>query len=403
MGTLLKFEFKRFIKSRVNWFFMAVLIAGIILLFGLQLKDEASYMTKISERYDLNQKYSQSLSVSYSTFIKKEISMNGLSPEQMIANRDYYNEQAKDEQAMMVFYKNNYEKDYEYLNFVSNKLYNRVLQGMKAGVESKEEYERRGYVENDIQLKADYTKYLMDAKIKPMINDYKVNGANGMKLFFSSKYVIFILVMILFMIIEVYVREILEGSFKMYQTMPWRRGKLFLARGIFVVMLSFVLLLAGAGIYFLLCTLKGGIGDFAYPIMTRQSLLHWTSDGTAASLLLLPTWKYIVMGFVMVMAVILFSIAVVNWIALLVDSQSKTIGVMVTLILAAFVFASFLPKTVLVNFWYPYSYVFVDKVLLVLSRSNFIMGILVNLIGFAIVSGMSYVTYLRKDFVGARE
>ena len=403
MGALLKFEFKRFIKSRVNWFFMAVLIAGILLLFGLQLKDEASYMTKISERYDLNQKYSQSMSVSYSTFIKKEISMLGLTLEQMTVNRDYYNEQAKDEQAMMVFYKNNYEKDYEYLNFVSNKLYNRVLQGMKDGVETKEDYERRGYVENDIQLKADYTQYLMDAKIKPMINEYKVNGANGMKLFFSSKYVIFIIVMILFMIIEIYVREILEGSFKMYQTMPWRRGKLFIARGTFVVLLSFTLLFASAGIYFLLCTLKGGIGDFAYPIMTRQSLLNWTSDGTTASLLLLPTWQYIVMGFAMVMTVILFSIAVVNWIALLADSQSKTIGVIVMLILAAFVFANFLPKEVFVNFWYPYSYVFVDKVMLVLSRSNYTMGVLVNLLGFIVVGSMSYITYIRKDFVGARE
>ena len=153
----------------------------------------------------------------------------------------------------------------------------------------------------------------------------------------------------------------------------------------------------------MLCTLKGDIGDFSYPIMTRQSLLHWTSNGISANLLLLPTWKYIVMGFAMVMALILFSITVVNWIALLFDSQSKTIGVVVMLIFAAFVFANFLSKDVLVNYWYPYSYLFVDKVLLVLSRSNFIMGILVNLFGCILVGSRGYITYMRKDFIGARE
>ena len=403
MKTLLKFEFKRFIQNKVNWLFILILLAGLCVLFGVHIKTESTFMNDFSTKYARNKSYSQSITVSYSKMIDKEIAIGNQTLEEMVVIRDFYELQNRDEQSLALFYSKNNPKDYEYLNVVKNKLFTRILQGLEDGISSEEELKLRGYDPIQLRLEVDYTQYLIDQKIVPILNVYQVDGANGLKLFFSSNYVIFILAVVLFMVIEIYIKELMEGSYKLYQTLPWKRKKLFIARGTFVVLLGLGVLVFSAVFYFILCTLKGGIGDFSYPIMTRASLYQLTSNGMGASLLVVPVWQYVLSGFAIVALLILFSVALVNLFALIVDSQSKTLGLMITVVMFAFVANSFLSKEITFNFWYPYAYIFVDKVLQVQNRGNLVMGILLNLVGTVVIISASYGLYVKKDFVGARE
>lgn len=403
MIPLLKFELKRFVQNKVNWLFIGILIVGLCILFSLHIKNESTFMIDLSTKYAQNKSYSQSITVSYGKMLDKEIAIGNYSLEKMAVIRDFYDLQTRDEQSLALFYSKDNAKDYEYLNVVKNKLFTRILQGLEDGISNEQELKLRGYEPSQLKLEIDYTQYLIDQKIIPNHNAFKVDGANGLKMFFSANYVMFILAVILFMVIEIYVKELMEGSYKLYQTLPWSRQKLFLARGTFVVLLGLVVLIFSSAFYFILCMLKGGIGDFSYPIMSRASMYHLTSDGMAANLLVVPVWQYILGGFTIVTLLILFSVALVNLFALILDSQSKTLGLVIMVVMFAFVANSFLSKEISFNFWYPYAYIFVDKVLQVQNRGNLIMGILLNLVGAVAVFIVSYRLYVKKDFVGAND
>lgn len=403
MRTLLEFEIKRFIKNKVNWLFIGLLFLGLTILFVLQVKDESTFMGELADKYAKNKSYSQSITVSYGKMIDKEILMGDHTLDEMVVIRDFYDQQTRDEQSLALFYRKDQPKDYAYLNIVKNKLFTRILQGLEAGISNESTLKLRGYEPNQLKLEIDYTQYLIDHEIEPIHNIYKVDGANGLKQFFSFKYMVFILIIVVFVMVELFAKELMEGSYKLYQTLPYNRKALFLSRGFFAFLIAISIFVLSTGFYFILCTVKGGIGDFTYPIMSRSSLFTFTSSGMEAGLLILPVWQYVLCGMALFMILGFFTVALVYFVSLMLDSQNKTLGVMIGVILFAFIANSFLDKEIVFNYWYPYAYIFIDKVLQVQNRSNLLTGLLLNLSGLILILVMSFKRYMKKDFLGAND
>lgn len=174
-----------------------------------------------------------------------------------------------------------------------------------------------------------------------------------------------------------------------------------MAKLIVIIFISIILVFFLALLSYIIYAKLGGVGDWQYPLMSKEGLMEISFNSLQSNMLILPLWKYVLMGFFLLIPMVIFTVMLVFYISIATDSNNKTIGIGIVLIFLAFVLGSFLPKESIVNLWYPYCYLYLDKVLTVSSRGNYFIGILMSIIGSIILFVLSYSKFSRKDFLGA--
>lgn len=400
MGDLIKAEFYKFFKNKKNLIIILILFIYTMGMIGYNHIRSARYMDERSMYFTDTGEYSANLSASLQFRLDENI-LHGEDPEFIEKSIDYYALEARNYHILAYFYPQNQEKDYKYMNIVMNKIYSSMLQGYDEEIIDLEDIEKRGYTYRELKLLSDYTQYIADEDIQPLLNYYEINGANGMKLFLTGVNLIVISILISLLGADIYLNEISEGSYKLLLTQPTERKKIYLSKFIVVLLTSLGLILTIVLVNLSICSLIGGIGDWTYPLMSRTSLNTPTFNGMNEPLLVLPFWKFILRGLILMLFLTIFTVTNVFTISILTDSNSKTLGLTIFVIFISFGFNSFLNQESAINLWYPYSYLFMENVLEVSSRSNYLIGLIISILGTILSFIISYTKFNEKDFLGA--
>lgn len=399
MGELIKYEFYKFFKNKKNLGIIAILFAYTIAMIGYDQIQSTKYMDEMGVHFTDKAKYSTCVSANLQFRLDENL-LYDEDPQSIQESIDYFKSEGMKQQVLAFFYPKNQVKDHKYINVVMNKLYSSMLSAYDEGIIDLEEIKKRGYTLRELKILSDYTKYLIDEDIKPLLNRYQITGANGMKLFFSGSNLIVIFILISLLAADMYLKEISEGSYKQLLIQPYERKRVYLSKIITISLVSIVLIFTVALVNFTICSLIGGIGDWSYPLMSRISLNTLTLNGMEEPLLIVPLWEFVIRAFILLLPLILFNVIVIFTISILTDSNITTLGLTVIIVLISFSFNAFLEKTSAINLWYPYSYLFIEDVFEVSNRSNYLMGLILCSLGGILSFVVGYIKFVKKDFLG---
>ena len=126
-------------------------------------------------------------------------------------------------------------------------------------------------------------------------------------------------------------------------------------------------------------------------------------SGGYGEYIILPLWKYFIMGIILLLPIILFTMGLIMFVSIFTDSSAKTLGFPIMLLVLGFIFNNFVPKESIVNLIYPYSYLFIKNAIEINNRSNYLFGFLLNLSLSILLFMFSYYKFINKDFLGEKE
>lgn len=141
----------------------------------------------------------------------------------------------------------------------------------------------------------------------------------------------------------------------------------------------------------------------SYPMITDETIKTFSTTGAEGEPIIIQTWQYIMMGFALLLPIVLLTVALIIAISVVTDSNSNTLGITIMLLVMAFIFENFVSDQSIIKLIYPYSYLFMDKIIEASSRANYPLGLLLNSLLAVGLLGISYLKFVSKDFLGAKE
>lgn len=399
MRILIRHEIKKFFKSKKNLLLIGLFLVYSVIMIIFNAFQGSQYMQDTGKGYHDQGGYSSSISASMNNILEATGEFEGEDPDFTLQRVEYYAEEANHLASIGHFYGENKESDFKYINLIKSKFYSHILQGYENEWTPLEDIERQGYTLQEVEHLAQYTQHIADIDVQPMLNIYQMDGANGMVMFLKGTNLAIYMFLIAMLTVDIYLNEVMEKSYKLSFTQPFERKQIFLSKAIVVLGIAIGLMLLVAAFNFIIYTIMGGVGNWQYPMMSKESLMGVSLNSIASDLLIIPLWQYVLMGFILLTVVTIFTVLLILFTSIRTDSSNKTIGMTLIFIFLAFVLSMFLSESSIVNLLYPLSYLFTEKVLSVTNRSNYLIGILLNGIGSIILFTLSYRKFVSKDFL----
>lgn len=400
MAKIIKNELYKFFKTKKNIIIIIVLFVYLLGINFYNLKEYKSYMKETKQIY-------------HTKYLQAEGNWRGLS--RLLVNADTLSDKEIDEiEKQMDFYRaergslrfieakfiDNRPEYYEDILVYTNERYNNMLKGLDNGAVTEKEINLR---KEDIEKEIYLNQYILDNKIEPTINPYTMTGANSLVLFLEGNNLIILIFLIALLSVDIYLSEIEEGSYKVVYTQPFKRKDVFFGKIITISIVSLLLLGLAAILNFGILSIIYGIGNLNYPFITNEIVKHISFSNVHGEYIILPLWKFVVMGFGLLVPIIIFTITLIIFISIYTDSNKKTMGFSIMLLVLAFIFNNFLTRQSIVNLIYPYCYLYIRNAIEINNRSNYLFGIILNSLMSIGLFMMSYYKFIRKDFLGAKE
>lgn len=403
MNKIIKNEMYKFFKSRKNIIIMILFFVYLLVINLYNLKQYGLYMKETEQLYENRYNQAGSMLVSKKISLEKDEGLTSEKKEILEREIEFYGV----ERLKLVLMANTYGEDklanYKNILTVENGRYENIIKGMSNGSITEEFLDDRNLKIEDIYKTMYLNQYILENEIQPLLNPYTMTGANSLSMFLDGNNLIILMFIIALLSIDIYLSELEEGSYKLSYTQPFRRNQIFLGKAITIIIISLALIGLGAILNFVIVSIIYGVGDMNYPLITGEVIKGISFSGNHGRYIILPLWKYVILGFSLLIPIMLFTIAVVIGISILTDSNSKTLALSIMLIGLAFIFKNFVSRQSIVNLIYPYSYLFVRDVIELKNYSNYLLGILLNTLIAIGLFIMSYHKFIHKDFLGARE
>lgn len=408
MKKTIKNEFYKFFKNKKNIIIIIIFIAYLLGMNFYSLNKGSLYMQEQGYLYmnraaqangmlsstTLQLNGYDELTIGEKDIFKKEI---------LEKEKEFYNVERNKLLLLQHTYNDNNPPKYKNILIAENDRYENIIQGINDGVIKKEFLKDKNLTIEEITKKTYINKYMLENKIDPILNPYTMTGANSLVSFLEGNNLIVLMFIIGLLSIDIYLSEIEEGSYKLAYTQPVTRKQIYLGKLTTVMVISLLLLLFGILLNFIIINIIFELGNMNYPFFTMESIKTITFSGGFGEYMVLPLWKYFILGLILLFPIILFTIAFIMFISIFTDSSSKTLAFPIMLLVLAFIFNNFVGKQSIVNLIYPYSYLFIKDSIELNNRSNYLFGILLNSILSIGLFSISYYKFINKDFLGAKE
>lgn len=245
--------------------------------------------------------------------------------------------------------------------------------------------------------------YLQENNIDYNINPHTNTGINSISKIFQNNIILIIFVIMGFMIVDVFLSEVGEGSYKLLYTQPYKRKNIFFGKIISVFLILTSLFIAILVIQFLVGTLSNGIGDINSPYTVIENLMRLSISENNIRFKMIPEIKAIGLSIILLILTIMLNISIISLLSVYTDSISKTIGAEIVLIFMTVLIRNFIFEEQSIHGLNPFSYIFTQDVLTGRINSSYLLGIILN-IGLIVLCGLlSYMKFNRKDFLGDKE
>ncbi|NLX61882.1 MAG: ABC transporter permease subunit [Tissierellia bacterium] len=245
--------------------------------------------------------------------------------------------------------------------------------------------------------------YFLNNNILLKENKYEPKGINSLNLLFMDSNILVLIIVIALLSMDFFLLPVLEGSYKLEYTYPLKRKNIFIGKLVSIFIILFGLVAILFLLSFIINSIIFGLGDFTYPQVVSDTINKLSLKGNEGSFTVISLGHKIALGVIMTFALILFTVALIVFLSIFTDSLEKTLGITMVLIIAAFTFHIIASKESALNLFYPYMYCYFENIISGFYRSNYMLGIIMN-IGFSVFFiFISYLKFTRKDFLGFRE
>lgn len=394
MYKIIKNEFYKFFKNRKNLIIIAlvfVYLFGINIFNGYKCK---GYMMETSMLY-VNKRYQAEAILGQDILtLEKEENLTVEEREELIEKTEFYKVEKNKLLVIEHNHRENNEEKYKHILIAEIERYNNIIRNIEEGVIPKEFLVDKGLTIEGMKKALILNQYILDNEIQPILNPYIMTGANSLKMFLEGNNLLVLILLIALLSIDIYLGEVEEGSYKLSYSQPFGRKELFLGKVITISFISLFLIVIGVLLNFIIMCLIYGVGDMNYPFIASSGAMEYR---------IIPLWKYAIMGFGLLLPILLLTISMIMSISILLDSSTKTLGISIMLLALALIFNNFLSKDSIVNLIYPYCYLFIDNVIEMKTKTNYLFGILFNSILTILLFLASYIAFIKKDFLGAKE
>lgn len=351
MKNLIQFEMKKSIKMKKNWFVLFVTIA-ILALYFVSLNRADQRQVKLEEM---------------SLKEQIEISSHSMSTEGDEDRSFQLKELALLNEMLNAHLSLNWRmKAKAEIELLKLKLDQFSLKGENTG-------------ESLINERIEYLTILLDKDITPV---YERTSVNGLHFLLNSSILLLsvLFYLLLFILVgDVYGYEYDIGTIQLLYGTPYSKQLISSAKWIVSLGISMAYMIISISLPFFIGLLANGIGTFSYPVKVGQ---NWSTIGVALSLVWL-----------LVFATVLFSICLIQLLALFMRNGTFTMF----LVMALFLGFRFIPETLIpqeIIRWIPLYYFQVNK-LFVLGNEFFVQGI-ICLVGASVA--MMTITFLPTFF-----
>jgi len=275
------------------------------------------------------------------------------------------------------FYKSDVEKNYHFINTSMKKVYLLYLDALDKGLITEQIISELGYTQTDLSVKAFYTKYLEENVEKLILNVYEINGANGVKLFFSGENILILMLILVLLLSDIYIKDLIEGSYKQIYTLSFSRWNIFKAKWIVAVIVFLAIVFYAVIMIFLLTTVIGGIGDFEYPVISKVFDLNLI-EFENSDFHIISIWQYIAYGILQLIVGAIALITFVIYSSIRLNSLNNAVGVGFISLLIVFLINSIMPEYSYMRAIYPFSYLYIDNILNINTYVNGAFGFVSN-------------------------
>ncbi|WP_353093581.1 ABC transporter permease subunit [Tissierella praeacuta] len=404
MTKTIKNEIYKFFKSKKNIIVIILFFAYLLCINFYNLKEYKIYMKEIKQEYLNN--YAQAdgffmgnarLLVSRSDILTDE------EIEEIEKQMEFYKVERSKLKLIEGKYVNNRPEYYRDILIYKNERYENIIKGLNDGVIKEDFLLGKNSNIEEIQKEVALNQYILDNEIEPVINPYTMTGANSLVMFLKGNNLIILVFLIALLSIDIYLSEVEEGSYKLSYTQPFERKDIFLGKVITILIISMLLIVLGAILNFGAISSIYEVGNMNYPFIANENINQIVFNNNNTEYTIMPLWKYVLLGFGLLLSIVIFTITLIICISIFTDSSKKTMGTSIMLLILAFIFDNFLTKQSIVNLIYPYSYIYIRNAIEVNKRSNYLFGILLNSLMSIGLFIMSYYKFIQKDFLGTKE
>lgn len=326
----------------------------------------------------------------------------------------YYNESIKTNMIISVL--NDYIKSLEgkktlfteeeqkqmYLKY-SIDLMNNSIEAYENGYISRELLELKKNSINEFERELFRFKFLQENNIDYSINPHTNTGINSISKMLQNNIILIIFVIMSFMMVDVFLSEVEDGSYKLLYTQPYKRKSIFFGKIISVFLILTSLFIAILAIQFLLGTISNGIGDINSPYVTIENLMKLSLSGDNIGFKMITEIKAISLSIILIILTIMLNICIISLLSVYTDSVSKTIGTEIVLILLVVIIRNFVFEEHSIHGLNPFSYIFTQDILTGRINSSYLFGVLLNKGFIALCVLLSYKKFNSKDFLGDKE
>lgn len=268
MGTLLKFEFKRFWKNRKNYFLllgMFLVIAFLIILF--------SFLDKQYQNMEINNLNNEKAIVQNNI----RIINSAIDVYRELENKDKEYEEDKikrltEIKELMVQWNSVLIEIYSLRRDQVKRLPYEISRNeiiLRGYEEELIEYRLISIIENDIDILEEEIKikrYLLEHNIRPLSSPYEVNMQNFISRFLSYPFSLIWVLVILISCFDIISEDFSCGTYKVLYSEKYTRRKIYFSKNISGIInsgLLYMLLMLIVFIYFLF---NKSLGNFNYPV-----------------------------------------------------------------------------------------------------------------------------------------
>ncbi len=405
MRDMMLFEWRKLWRSRKNQIILLLLLLVVIGTFVHAHVMEKDYMRTESKKCDYMMTYLKGRMKSNKGILS---TAQGLATQQIMrlqAEIDYWSFEYTQYTVIGYFYKEGSEKAQSDILKTQNKLYEKrlllldedpVLKDaimLQMGKLSARDFEKAVMLNNDI----------LKNKITPDINPYHLTGSKAWVMFFKSSNVMLLSLLATLIVVDGYLGELTEGSYKLTYTQPYTRRQVYWGKVIVLLGGVLCMFLLAMALAVILGVIFNGVGNWSYPISTRVSLFQFSMASLSAQAALLPLWQYCLLATLMLLSVVSLAAMVTLWISLVTDSNSIAMGATVLFLMMAVVFSLFSNRNSLLHLLYPYMYMGVERIMAVETRGNYMLGLSSNFMGIVVLQFLGLRYFVKKDLLGAKE
>ena len=301
MGRIIKYEIRKFFSKKKNKLLILLLLVFIFFINIYNYQIYEKYDEKIIEDYKFIAESAKSTAdVTY----LKLTELYGLSEEE----KGEHEGQIKKLEGQLKFF----SQESNITNRISNSLdkaedpeWNRLIckylgQRYANIVES---YEKGGI--DDVYLKEQKIniqevkhykykyEYLLEKKIYIQINEYKPSGVYSLDLLLKDHNILVMMLIVALLSMDVFLSSVMEGSYKLEYTLPFKRNKIFLGKVISILIIITGILVFMFLLNFIINSIIFGIGDIRYPHIVSDTINKISLKGNQGNFLAISLWNLV--------------------------------------------------------------------------------------------------------------